>query len=99
MVSIKERSGSVHAFIGFFQLNSCISTMGFMVTLHHQKWSKINLLGIQFGFVSLYISIYYEGTITELLKISNGVYTGNHYFSYSIHKTALKQDPLVKFQN
>lgn len=70
-----------------------------MVTSHNQKWSKLNLSGIQFGIVTLYISTYYEGTITELLRISNGVHIGSHYFSYYIHKIGLKQDPLVKFQN
>jgi len=46
MVSIRELSGPVNAFAVFLLLNSCISAIQFMVTLHNQKWSKLNLSGI-----------------------------------------------------
>lgn len=43
MVGINEFSGPLNAFTVFLQLNSCISAIGFIVTLHNQKWSKLNL--------------------------------------------------------
>lgn len=46
MVSIKEFSGPVNAFTVFLQLNTSTSAIGFMVTSHNQKWSKLNLSGI-----------------------------------------------------